>query len=365
MEAKAHTIQELEEMTETELETLIMGKKGNTDEARYVLGKLLIDGTSDKVPKKENKGLNWLKEAVKNKHMGALEYQTYWNIRFSKTPQLQKIKDNLEAIINANKSTRACNTLAELNHASAGSDLAKSNPEAAVVAAQNKDNAAKFYMMSAEQEDVIGMHWMGVFYHEGFGVSKNLDKAVDYLTKAAAAGNGQSYYQLYIIHSGKEGQDSSRKNAEVAYNNLMDGIIRGVTYFDEAITFFKENYDVLAPLYVKNKGLKMEINADTKQDINNMHEAHIGELKVAFSAALGKDRLYHKPTGFLNDQQIWMVGVQLNYMVESVLRFDHADFMKAMKQDLGPILGDLGLWCVKTMQEGAKERGDNELKKKL
>lgn len=62
-----------------------------------------------------------------------------------------------------------------------------------------------------------------------------------------------------------------------------------------------------------------------------MHEAFIGELKVGFSTALGKDRLYNRPCGFLNDQQIWMVGVSLNYLLENVLRFDHADFMKAMR----------------------------------
>ena len=135
-----------------------------------------------------------MKDACKNDHIGAIEYKTYWDIRFDRSPKLQKIKESLERVINVNKSPRACNTLAELNHASAGSDLAKSNPEAAEVAAQNKVNAAKFYMISAEQGDVIGMHWMGVFYHEGFGVAKNMDKAIDYLTKAANAGNGQSYF---------------------------------------------------------------------------------------------------------------------------------------------------------------------------
>jgi TPR repeat protein len=84
--------------------------------------------------------------------------------------------------------------LAELNHASAGSDLAKNNPEIAEAALRNKDNAAKYYMISADQEDVIGMHWIGVFYHEGYGVAKNIEKAIQYLEKAAAAGNGQSLY---------------------------------------------------------------------------------------------------------------------------------------------------------------------------
>jgi hypothetical protein len=32
-----------------------------------------------------------------------------------------------------------------------------------------------------------------------------------------------------------------------------------------------------------------------------MYSAWMNELKNDFSAALGKDRLYHKPSGFLND----------------------------------------------------------------
>jgi len=45
-------------------------------------------------------------------------------------------------------------------------------------------------MISSEQGDIIGTHWMGVFYHEGWGVAKNIEKAINFLTKAADAGNG-------------------------------------------------------------------------------------------------------------------------------------------------------------------------------
>jgi len=76
------------------------------------------------VPKNENKGLNWLKEALKKGHLPSLEYKTYWDIRFDRSPKLGAIKENLAKIIETNKSPRACNVLAELNHASAGSDLA-------------------------------------------------------------------------------------------------------------------------------------------------------------------------------------------------------------------------------------------------
>ncbi len=77
----------------------------------------MLEGTSDKITKNENKGMNWLKEAAKKGHLGALEYKTYWDIRFDKQPKIEKITANLNKIVEANGSARACNTLAELNHA--------------------------------------------------------------------------------------------------------------------------------------------------------------------------------------------------------------------------------------------------------
>ena len=41
-------------MSEADLEAFILSKNG-TDDARYVLGKLMLEGTSDLVPKNENK----------------------------------------------------------------------------------------------------------------------------------------------------------------------------------------------------------------------------------------------------------------------------------------------------------------------
>jgi TPR repeat protein len=38
------------------------------------------------------------------------------------------------------------------------------------IADEKKVVAAKYYMTSAEQGDILGCHWLGVFYHEGFGV---------------------------------------------------------------------------------------------------------------------------------------------------------------------------------------------------
>ena len=70
---------------------------------------------------------------------------------------------------------------------------------------------------------------MGVFYHIAFGVAKNVDKAIEYLTKSARAGNGQSAYQLFLIYT----EEGPHKNIEKAYQYLENGILTGVSHFDE------------------------------------------------------------------------------------------------------------------------------------
>ncbi len=117
MERTQITREQMEEMSEAELEAFILAKESNFNDARYVLGKLMVEGSSDKVQHNENKGINWIKEASKQGSFEALEYKTYWDIRFDKAPNLQKITENLNKIIDTNKSCRACNTIAEINHA--------------------------------------------------------------------------------------------------------------------------------------------------------------------------------------------------------------------------------------------------------
>lgn len=57
---------------------------------------------------------------------------------------------NLEQVIEENKSTKACNTLAELKHASAGNNdpaaLAHLTPEAKAASELAKVAAAKYYL---------------------------------------------------------------------------------------------------------------------------------------------------------------------------------------------------------------------------
>ena len=83
---------EYEWKTEAELEQIIASDPAKADDARYILGKLQIEGTfPDNVPQNEKKGLTWLKTAAEDGHLQALEYVTYYDIRFSKQPNIKKI----------------------------------------------------------------------------------------------------------------------------------------------------------------------------------------------------------------------------------------------------------------------------------
>ena len=129
----------------------------------------------------EQKGVSWIKTAAKNGNLLALEYQSYWQIRFDKQPNVKKIQANLEKVVEQGNSAKACNTLAEFAHAQ-GKDE------------EHKQQAAKYYKMSAQMGCLVGKHWSGVFCMEGYGVSKDVNKAISYLNEAAKAGNSTSNY---------------------------------------------------------------------------------------------------------------------------------------------------------------------------
>ena len=77
-----------------------------------------IEGTfPERVPLNEKKGVSWVKTAAKNGNLLALEYQSYWQIRFDKQPNVKKIQTNLEKVVEEGNSAKACNTLAEFAHA--------------------------------------------------------------------------------------------------------------------------------------------------------------------------------------------------------------------------------------------------------
>lgn len=57
------------------------------------------------------------------------------------------------------------------------------------------------------------------------------------------------------------------------------------------------------------------------------------------------------------------MGVLTKYLLKNVLRFDHKDFMIAMRCDLGPLLGDTGVWVLKNQAARYAVKGADEKKK--
>ena len=58
-----------------------------------------------------------------------------------------------------------------------------------------------------------------------------------------------------------------------------------------------------------------------------------------------------------------MIGVLTKYLINNVLRFDHADFLRAMRMDLAPLLGEMGLWVLTNYAQRQLEKGKTEKRK--
>lgn len=76
------------------------------------------------------------------------------------------------------------------------------------------------------------------------------------------------------------------------------------------------------------------------------------------------DRMYHRAAGFVEAQQIWLMGVLVAYACKQVLHFSHNDFLMAMRADLTPLLGNTGLWVVKNYMTRHAEKGNEDKKKR-
>jgi hypothetical protein len=66
---------------------------------------------------------------------------------------------------------------------------------------------AVFYLEGAKKNGFIpAWRWLGVMYHLGLGVDKNMDRAFELYSEAAKRGNVAAYYQLILmLRSGYKG----------------------------------------------------------------------------------------------------------------------------------------------------------------
>jgi len=77
-----------------------------------------------------------------------------------------------------------------------------------------------------------------------------------------------------------------------------------------------------------------------------------------FSNAMRKDQLYKRATAYMTDGLIWMMKVLKLYMVDTVLRFDHKDFLIAVRDDIPPLVSEVGIWILENSINREKELGN-------
>jgi hypothetical protein len=75
----------------------------------------------------------------------------------------------------------------------------------------------KFYQERAEKGDAYGQYRMGLRYLKGEGVPKDLDKARDYLSKAAAQGNQDAATELAKLSAPELPPQTNSEDAKAIY----------------------------------------------------------------------------------------------------------------------------------------------------
>ena len=251
---------------------------------------------------------------------------------------------NLEKVAEAGTSARACTTLAELY---LNSEKIKANER----------KAFDYYSKSADLGCVIGQYWTGVLLHRGAGCDKDLDKSIEYLEKASAVGNSQADYELFTIYA----NEPEKTDIPKAYNYLIDAMENGVTAFTNISQFFKDNIEVLKSAFFERKGLEP---IEAKEEIINLHDAFVTEHLSKFSEAMKKDQLYERATAFMNDGMIWMLKTLKIYFIEKVLRFNHQDFLIALRDDIPPLFSYVGMWLMDNHLNRIKELGASKEEQK-
>jgi len=207
---------------------------------------------------------------------------------------------------------------------------------------------------------LIGLYWVGCLLVEGKGCAQNVELAIEYLEKASTLGNCQADHQLFTIYSS---EDFGKKDILKAYTYLLNAMENGVTAFTDIGKFFKDNLEVLKPAFLERKKIT---TIDKDEEVLNLHDAYVNENLSKFEEAMKKDMLYENATAFMNNGMIWLMKVLKMYFADSVLRFNHADFLIAVKEDLPPLFSNVGIWIMENWLARTKELGGNkDLEKRI
>ena len=103
---------------------------------------------------------------------------------------------------------------------------------------------------------------------------------------------------------------------------------------------------------------------DSDEEIINLHDAYVSEMSTKFANAMRKDQLYKRATAFMTDGMVWMMKVLKIYMVDTVLHYNHKDFLAALEEDIPPMLSEVGIWIIEVAMMREKELGNKDRMKK-
>ena len=119
----------------------------------------------------------------------------------------------------------------------------------------------KCYQLSIQNpENPIAQYYLGVLYHNGFGIDNNYQEAVKWYKKSAAQGNEMAMNNLGSLYQGGKGVNQSMKEALKWYLKAADKdfapSITSVGYFyEDGVGGLKQSYEEALKWYLKAANL--------------------------------------------------------------------------------------------------------------
>jgi len=83
-------------------------------------------------------------------------------------------------------------------------------------------NSFNYFYKSAENDNPLGLAYVGTFYYEGFGVERNIEIAIKYLEKSKKKNNFDAIYLLYNIYLNEGNQEKSCENLKLIFDYVSD-----------------------------------------------------------------------------------------------------------------------------------------------
>ncbi len=160
--------------------------------------------------------------------------------------------------------------------------------------------AKKYYLKSAKLGNAIAYNNLGVLYLHGYGVRKNIDRAIDYYIKAGELGSSKAYFNLGLIFSQCEvlepEYDLAKKFFEQAENlgNIKASTSLGILYLEgkgvrknykKAFDYFTKASNQDDATACNNLGLMYADGRGTKKNLDKALELYNKSIELGNSSS--------------------------------------------------------------------------------